>query len=102
MTYVIGAVIGLVFGGVVGALKNRFIWGSYLRRDSDESGYGEAGALYSRMLISNIVNLVTLLVVFFVRNLVPFDGIALLIGTAVALTVMNRVLSMGQKKNSDM
>ena len=102
MTYVIGAIAGLVIGGIVGALKNRFIWGSYLRRGSDETEYGEAGALYSRMLISNIVNLVTLLIVFFIRNLVPFDGIALLIGTAVALAVMNRVLSMGQKKNSDM
>lgn len=102
MTYVIGAIAGLVIGGIVGALKNRFIWGSYLRRGSDETGYGEAGALYSRMLISNIVNLVTLLIVFFIRNLVPFDGIALLIGTAVALTVMSRALSMGQKKNSDM
>lgn len=100
MTYVIGAIVGLVFGGIVGALKNRFIWGSYLRRSSDETDSGEAGALYSRMLMSNLVNLATLLIVFFIRNLVPFDGIALLIGTAVALTIMNRVLSMGQKKNS--
>lgn len=100
MTYVIGAVAGLVLGVLVGALKNRFIWGSYLHRESDDAASGEAGALYSRMLVSNVVNLLTLLVVFFLRNLVPFDGIAFLIGTAVALTVMNRVLSMGQKKNS--
>lgn len=100
MTYVIGAIAGLVFGGIVGALKNRFIWGSYLHRESEDAASGEAGALYSRMLVSNIVNLVTLLIVFFLRNLVPFDGIALLIGTAVALTIMNRVLSMGQKKSS--
>lgn len=100
MTYVIGAIAGLVFGSIVGALKNRFIWGSYLHRKSEDAASGEAGALYSRMLVSNIVNLVTLLIVFFLRNLVPFDGIALLIGTAVALTIMNRVLSMGQKKSS--
>ena len=100
MTYVIGAIAGLIIGGIVGALKNRFIWGSYLCRDCDETGSGEAGALYSRMLISNITNLVTLLIVFFLRNVVPFDGMALLIGAAVSLSVMNRVLSVGQKKNN--
>ena len=99
MTYVIGAIAGLVLGGIVGALKNRYIWGSYLRRENDDAAAGEAGALYSRMLISNLTNLATLLIVFFLRNIVPFDGIAFLIGAAVALTIMNRALSMGQKKN---
>lgn len=98
MTYVIGAVVGLIFGGIVGALKNRFIWGSYLYKEGTSS---EASALYGRMITSNIVNLITLLIVFFLRNVVPFDGIAFLIGTAVALTLMNKVLSAGQKKNSD-
>ncbi len=98
MTYVIGAVAGLVFGGLVGALKNRFIWGSYLYKEDFD---GEAAALYGRMLASNITNVVTLVIVFFLRNIVPFDGIALLIGTAVALTIMNKVLSSGQKKKVD-
>lgn len=98
MTYVIGAIAGLVFGGIVGALKNRFIWGSYLCKENFD---GEATALYGRMLTSNIVNVVTLVIVFFLRNIVPFDGVALLIGTAVALTIMNKVLSVGQKKKVD-
>lgn len=95
MTYVIGAAAGLIFGGAVGALKNRFIWGDYLHREDTS---GEAGALYGRMFASNISNLITLIIVFFLRNIVPFDGIAFLIGTAVALTLMNKVLSAGQKK----
>lgn len=98
MTYVIGAIAGLVFGGIVGALKNRFIWGNYLLKENFD---GEAGALYGRMLASNIANVVTLVIVFFLRNIVPFDGIAFLIGTAVALTLMNKVLSAGQKKKED-
>ena len=98
MTYVIGAVTGLVLGVLVGALKNRFIWGNYLLKENFD---GEAGALYGRMLASNITNIVTLIIVFFLRNIVPFDGIAFLIGTAVALTLMNKVLSVGQKKKED-
>lgn len=98
MTYVIGAIAGLVFGGIAGALKNRFIWGKYLIRDD---AFNEAAGLYGRMLASNIVNVVTLVIVFFLRNIVPFDGIAFLIGTAVAMTLMNKVLTAGQKKNVD-
>ena len=98
MTYVIGAAAGLVLGVIIGALKNRVIWGDYLRREDTS---GEAGALYGRMLASNITNLVTLIIVFFLRDIVPFDGIAFLIGTAVALTVMSRALSLKQRKDKD-
>lgn len=96
MTYVIGAMVGLLVGGVIGLIKNRLVWGTYINREASD---GEAGALYSRMLISNIINLVTLVIVFFLRDIVPFDGIAFLIGTAAALALMNRALSVGQKKN---
>lgn len=98
MTYVIGAIAGLVIGGVVGALKNRFIWGRYLY---SEDVSNEAGALYGRMMASNVTNLITLIIVFLIRNIVPFDGTAFIIGTAVALTLMNKVLSVGQKKKED-
>jgi len=98
MTYVFGTIAGLIFGGVVGALKNRFIWGKYLIKDD---AFNEAAGLYGRMLASNIVNVITLVIVFFLRNVVPFDGIAFLIGTAVAMTLMNKVLAAGQKKNVD-
>lgn len=97
VTYVIGTIAGLIFGGIVGALKNRFIWGEYLRKSDDDTSPGEAASLYGRMLASNAVNVVTLLVAFLLRNILPVDGIAFLIGTAVALTIMNRVLSKGQR-----
>lgn len=98
MTYVIGAVVGLALGSLVGALKNRFIWGTYLYKENED---GEAGALYGRMLASNMTNLITLVVAFFLRNILPFDGIAFIIGVAVALTMMNKVLSIGQKKKEE-
>lgn len=98
MTYVIGAAAGLVLGAIIGALKIRFIWGEYLRK---EYGYDEAGALYGRMLASNITNVAVLVIVFFLRDIVPFDGISFLIGTAVALVLMNKALSISQKKNNN-
>ena len=98
MTYVIGAAAGLVLGVIIGALKNRFICGDYLRREETS---GEAGTLYGRMLASNITNLVTLIIVFFLRDFAPFEGIAFLTGTAVALTIMSRALSLKQRKDKD-
>lgn len=99
MTYVLGAVLGIVLGGVVGLLKKRFVWGDYLKRDADAAG--EAGALYSRMIISNFVNIATLAAAFFLRDVQPFNAIAFLIGTAFALVVANRFAMMGSNKSED-
>ena len=101
MTYVIGAIIGLAFGGVVGIVKNHFLWGSYINRNENTAESGEAGALYGRMIGSNLINIATLLVAFLIRDILPFDGIAFLIGTAAALAIMNRFLSRGQKKQQN-
>lgn len=102
MTYAAGAIVGLIFGGVIGKLKNLLIWKKYLQRDpSEAAGLGEMGNLYGRALISNAVNIAALAAAFFLRNVVPFDGIAFLVGTAVALSVMNRFLSIRQKKSEN-
>lgn len=99
MTYVIGAIAGLVFGGVIGQLKNIFIWQRYLRGSaSDSANVNEATSVYSRVFISYFVNILTLAAAFFVGKLLPFSGIAFLIGTAVALSLMNKSLAMKQKK----
>lgn len=98
MTYVIGAAVGLILGCIIGWLKNRFLWETYLKRDGDSVSDNEAGALYGRMLASNAVNFGVLLLAFLLRNIIPFDGIALLIGLAVALTVMNRILTTAGRK----
>ena len=53
---------------------------------------------YIRSMISFGVNVLTLAAAFFLRDVVPFHGIAFLIGTAAGLSVMNKVLSVQQKK----
>lgn len=101
MDYLTGALAGLVFGGAVGYLKNYFIWQRYLKKAaSDSMSVYEAGSIYAKAMISYGVNVITLIGAFLLRNVVPFDGTAFLIGTAVALAVINRVLAIKQQKSS--
>ena len=99
LTYVIGALAGLIAGGTIGYLKNLFIWQRYLK-ESESAGADprSIGGLYARAFISYSVNILTLAAAFFARNILPFDGIAFLIGTAAALAIMNKVLAVRQKK----
>lgn len=99
MTYVIGCLAGLILGGAVGYLKNLLLWKKYFREegsaDADANGVGD---IYMRSLISFGVNVATLALAFFIRDFMPFNGVALLLGTAAGLVVMNKVLALGGKK----
>lgn len=76
-----GALAGLVFGGAVGYLKNYFIWQRYLKKAApDNMSVYEAGSIYAKAMISYGVNVITLIGAFLLRNVVPFDGTAFLIG----------------------
>ena len=99
MTYIIGAVAGIIFGGTVGSLKSLVIWKKYGVEDTSGYGYQTSGnSIYARAMISYFVNILTLLAAFLVRNIVPFDGIAFLIATALTLAVMNHIWALKQKK----
>ena len=99
MTYIIGVAAGIVFGGIIGGLKSFVIWKKYGEEDSSEYGYQTNGnSIYARAMISYFVNILTLFAAFLVRNIVPFDGIAFLIATALTLAVMNHVWALRQKK----
>ena len=99
MTYIIGAAAGIVFGGFVGSLKSLVIWKKYGEEDTSEYGYQtNANSIYARAMISYFVNILTLLAAFLIRNIVPFDGIAFLIATALTLAVMNHVWALRQKR----
>ena len=99
MNIVIGAIAGLAAGCIIGWLKNSLIWMKYLKKTNSENP-AEAGVngAYIRSMISFAVNIITLAVAFFLRDVVPFHGIAFLIGTAAGLSVMNRFLSVQQKR----
>lgn len=96
MTYIIGAAAGLVFGGIIGSLKSLVIWKKYGKTDDCENP-ANGNSIYARAMISYFVNIMTLLAAFLVRNIVPFDGIAFLIATALTLAIMNHVWALRQK-----
>lgn len=99
LTYVFGAIAGLIVGGLAGYLKNRFLWRRYMTGDSSsDAEAGQVGGIYARSMISSAVNIVTLVLVFLVRDVVPFSETAFLIGTAAGLVAMNKVLVFKQKK----
>ena len=91
MEYFLGALAGVIYGGVVGALKYILLWRKLLS-PKDESKISDK-AVYVRMFISYAVNFATLLAVFFARNIIPFDFAAAAIGTAVALSLSGKFYS---------
>lgn len=97
MTYVLGAILGVVLGGAAGYIKNRVIWVKYMNSETEPDK--EADRLYTRMLASNFTNIAVLAAIFFTRNLQPFNGAAYLIGAALALALMNKAILLGQKKH---
>jgi len=100
LSYAAGALAGLILGCLIGYLKNLLIWQKYMRKcsSSEYSGQPGMGGLYARAFISYTANIVALVLAFFTRNLFPFSGVAYLVGAAVGLTVMNKVLVTKQKK----
>jgi len=91
LEYVWGALAGLVYGGAVGTLKYIFLWRKLLAEDGQTEITDKM--LYTRMFISYFVNAATLLLVFFVRNWIPFDFTAAAIATAVALSLSGKFYS---------
>lgn len=92
MEYFLGALAGILYGGLVGTLKFFFLWRGILHQ-KDESKIVDK-MVYGRMMISYFVNLITLLIVYFVRNIIPFDFVAFAIATAVALSVAGKAFPM--------
>lgn len=99
MTYALGGVAGLILGLVIGYLKNLLLWKKYFRSENaPDADAGRVGDLYMRSMISFAVNVGAMALAFFTRELLPFDGIAYLVGTAAGLVVMNKALVFSQKK----
>ena len=66
MEYALGAVAGLIFGGLIGQLKNLFIWKKYPRESASSGAEANTvGGLYARAGISYFVNILTLAAAFF-------------------------------------
>ena len=91
-TYAAGALAGLVYGFLVGFIKYVCLWKSTIKSDKKIT----SGNLYARMVISWIANFAALLLVFLLRNLLPFSFAAVLLAAAVGLSLSGKMAPMGE------
>ena len=96
MDYVIGAVAGLAAGCLIGYLKNIFIWKGYVSKGDGASDHEQA-QVYSRAMISYLVNIVALVAVFVVRNHLPFSWMTCIVALATGMALMNIVTAVRRK-----
>lgn len=95
MEYILGAVVGLLFGAAVAFLKGRLLWSRLMREDASQTAL--SGVMLGQM-ISFAVNVATLAIVFLLRDRLPFSWIACIVATAFALSTLNAVFAARVKK----
>ena len=78
MKILIGFVVGLVWGGLVSAI-NSVVGNICVKKNTPES-------LTAYAYITNIIGIIALVVTVLLRNAFPFNGIAMIVGTAFALS----------------
>ena len=96
MDYVIGALAGLAAGCLIGYLKNIFVWKSYVSKGDGASEHEQA-QVYSRAMISYLVNIVALVVAFVIRDYLPFSWITFIVALATGIALMNIITAARRK-----
>lgn len=88
MSYLLGGIAGLVYGGIMGVIKYLILWRNIATTDVQIT----MGALYARFGISFAISFAVLLVVFLFRKMLPFDFFATLLATAIGLTLSSKLV----------
>jgi hypothetical protein len=91
LEYIWAVILGILYGGFVGVCKYLFLWRKILHPKDDWELTTKR--MYTRMFLSMAINTATLLLVYFVRNLLPVDFVTLAIATALALSLSGRAYS---------
>ncbi len=96
--YILGGLIGLIFGTAVAAV------GAMLTRRSLEKS--KTSAVLGVSFLRQLMDILALLVVFLLRKVMPFHLYAVLIGTAMGLSVggivlVTRISKKMEQKNND-
>lgn len=98
MSHLIGVVVGVVLGCGVGVIKNVFVWDGYLRKQKENrDSVKEQRSIMKRSIVSYFVCLGILLVIYLLRNVLPFDWIWCLVATGISISLMNIALALRQK-----
>lgn len=93
--YVIGGVIGAVFGFAVAMVSARLI-----RRNMKKN---DASAVMAGSMLRTLLDILSLLAVYLLRNILPFPFYGVIIGTALGLSVGNVIQAqrMGKQIKED-
>lgn len=91
MNYILAILAGLIYGGLAGYLKYLFLWRKVIK---DESASITQSQIYTKMIISNLANVVVLLIVFLLRDTIPLDFVWVLLAAAVALSLTGKLAPM--------
>ena len=86
-SYIAGALAGAAYGSVIGYIKYAALWKRILKGNKKIS----AGVLYRHMGVSYAFNVVTILIVFLLRDLLPWDFMAVMIAAAVMLSLAGKL-----------
>ena len=93
----IGALTGLLTGGLLGFIKNKLIWSRSIDKSNEEGYNNESAQVYGRLLASNALNIIILVIVFLMRNIVPVEWVSFLLGAATGLVAMNFITAGARK-----
>lgn len=93
--YLTGAIAGAAYGIVIGYIKSTVLWKKVLKSEKKIS----TGALYLRLGVSYTINVLTLLFVFLMRDEMPWNFPATLLGAAVTLSLAGKLAPISQIMN---
>ena len=86
-SYIMGALAGAAYGSAIGYIKYAALWKRILKSNKKIA----IGVLYQHMGISYAINVVTLLIVFLLRDQLPWDFMAVMIAAAVMLSLTGKM-----------
>lgn len=92
MIYVISAVVGAGYGFAAGLLKYVLLWRKVIRPNENAEEVKTAG-IFIRMGLSYVINVLILLVVFLLKDILPFDFTVAIIAAATGLVISGKVFS---------
>ena len=96
MTYIIGALFGIIFGAIIAGIKYLSLWRKAFR-NKDEFKTNK-NALMTRCLISYVINIITLLVIYLLRDVVSdyMNWIAFITATALSMSLLGKLYSVNK------
>lgn len=88
VNYVISCIVGIVYGALVGTLKYFILWHKILHAPADDQVSNSK--VYGNMGISYLINIVSLLIILFLKDVMPFDFVATIAAAAITISFAGR------------